>query len=276
MSEITLVPVGGLANRMKAIASAMALAERTGSKLRVVWFRDWGLNAPFDQLFEPIGHKLFHLKEATFTDKFLLDRPRNKNLHLPYLYQKSAFQSCLYEREIEPLYLQGFNFEKWIRENDRTYLASYVSFYPYSPESAIKLFVPVEIIRYAVAARTQYFTDRMIGVHIRRTDNTASIERSPIELFYKELDREIIDDARTGIYLATDSEEVKQLMKKRYGDRVLTANSPADRTTLSGIQEGLIDMYTLSRTQKIYGSFHSTFSEMAALVGKIPLEVLKR
>ena len=34
-------------------------------------------------------------------------------------------------------------------------------------------------------------------------------------------------------------------------------------------------MYTLARTQKIYGSFQSSFSEMAAQIGGTPLEILK-
>ena len=34
-------------------------------------------------------------------------------------------------------------------------------------------------------------------------------------------------------------------------------------------------MYTLARTQKIYGSFQSSFSDMAAQIGGTPLEILK-
>ena len=34
-------------------------------------------------------------------------------------------------------------------------------------------------------------------------------------------------------------------------------------------------MYTLARTQKIYGSFQSSFSNIAAQLGRVPLEILK-
>lgn len=64
------------------------------------------------------------------------------------------------------------------------------------------------------------FSDTMIGMHIRRTDNLASIRQSPIELFYQKLDEEIKEDDKVAIYLATDSEEVKREMKERYGDRI--------------------------------------------------------
>ncbi len=275
MREITLVPVGGLGNRMKAIASAVDLVEKSGNKLRVVWFRDWGLNAPFNQLFEPINHPLFRLKEASLSDLVLLDRPRKRNFHIPRLYQKMVFHSCLYEQEIEPLYLQGFDFEKWARENARAYLAAYVAFAPYPSSLIAHLFTPVEEIRQEIELRCQRFSQRMVGVHVRRTDNVESIRQSPIELFYKKLDEEIAADNRTGIYLATDSQEVKQEMRSRYGERVVAVDAPAERGSLEGIRDGIADMYTLARTEKIYGSFHSTFSTMAAQLGNIPLEVLK-
>lgn len=35
MNEITFVPVGGLANRMRAIASALTLAKQADSRLKV-------------------------------------------------------------------------------------------------------------------------------------------------------------------------------------------------------------------------------------------------
>lgn len=60
------------------------------------------------------------------------------------------------------------------------------------------------------------------------------------------------------IYLATDSEEVKREMKERYGDRIFCSGKKADRGSLEGIREGITDMYTLARTQKIYGSFQSS------------------
>lgn len=47
MGKITFVPVGGLANRMRAVASAVTLAAKSDSDLSIVWFQDWALNAPF-------------------------------------------------------------------------------------------------------------------------------------------------------------------------------------------------------------------------------------
>ena len=47
--SMTLVPVGGLANRMKAIDAAIQLISGTDISLKIYWFRDQGLNCRFDQ-----------------------------------------------------------------------------------------------------------------------------------------------------------------------------------------------------------------------------------
>lgn len=91
MNEITLVPVGGLANRMRTMASALTLAQQTNSKLKVIWFPTWDLYAPFDSLFEPIDESCITLRNASLWDRITLDRPRRKNLYLPCLFQYFTF-----------------------------------------------------------------------------------------------------------------------------------------------------------------------------------------
>ena len=113
-------------------------------------------------------------------------------------------------------------------------------------------------------------------MHIRRTDNALSIEHSPLDLFFDCLDQELAAHSDLCIYLATDSEEVKQAMRARYGERIVCAESKADRSTTEGIREGIADLWTLARTQKIYGSFHSSFSELAAELGNIPLKTVTK
>lgn len=262
MGKITFVPVGGLANRMRAVASAVMLAGKTKSELSIIWFRDWALNAPFYQLFKPVDREVACLRDASRLDYALLDRPRSKNFHFPLLFQKLLFKSCLYERSITPLCNRHFDFERWVKEGGCVYMASYTAFQLYDYAWISRLFVPVDEIMEEVENRCRNFSDAMIGVHIRRTDNLASIRQSPIELFYQKLDEKIKEDGKVAIYLATDSEEVKREMKERYGDRIFCSGKKADRGSLEGIREGITDMYTLARTQKIYGSFQSSFYEL--------------
>lgn len=275
MGKITFVPVGGLANRMRAVASAVTLAAKTDSKLSIIWFQDWALNAPFNQLFKPIDRTVACLRDASRLDYALLDRPRSKNLHFPLLYQKLSFRSCLYERSITPLCNANFDFEAWAKQGQCVYMASYTAFQQYDDAWINRLFVPVDEITGEVERRCCNFAEEMIGVHIRRTDNAASIQQSPIELFYQKLDQDIKGNDQVGIYLATDSEEVKKAMKERYGNRLFSSDKQADRGSLEGIRDGVTDMYTLARTRKIYGSFQSSFSDMAAQIGGVPLEIVR-
>lgn len=276
MNEITLVPVGGLANRMRTMASALVLAKETGSKLKMIWFATWDLYAPFDALFEPIDEACMTLRNASSWDRWTLDRPRRKNMHIPRSFQFFAFKGCIYERSFYLLIRQKFDFERWVTSNRKVYMASYSVFYPYDRSLIEKMFVPIASIKERVDDRCSRFTENTIGVHIRRTDNVDSIRQSPLELFYEKVDGELDKDNNTMIYLATDSEEVKSQMKHRYGNRIISSSVPADRNSVVGIQDGLVDMYTLARTRKIYGSFQSSFSEMASQIGGAPLEILKK
>ena len=57
---------------------------------------------------------------------------------------------------------------------------------------------------------------------------------------------------------------------------ILTAKDEADRNSIAGIKGGIIDMFALSKTNKIYGSFQSSFSELAAQIGNVPIEILQK
>lgn len=274
MHKFVFIPVGGLANRMRALASALTLARKSDCRLQVIWFQDWALHAPFHSLFQKIRVPDLALKEAAFSD-CLYDRPRQRNLYFPRLFQQMRFRGCLYEKSITPLCKQNFDFTKWARQGD-VYMASYTAFQEYSYDLLRKLFVPQPEIQQTIDRRCARFTARTIGVHIRRTDNTASIQQSPIELFYTAIDRELDAYPELSIYLATDSETVKQELKDRYGNRLFCAQKEADRSSTAGIQGGVADMYTLARTHKIFGSFQSSFSELASQLGNVPLEIVKK
>lgn len=275
MKKMVFVPAGGLANRMRAMAASYTLAKKVGVEMKAVWFRDWALNAPFHALFEPIHQEGLSVRDASFFDYVTLDRPRRKNLFVPRLYQRMMFRDALYEARITPLRMQHFDFEAWFRLGG-IYLASYTDFYPYDYDLLRKLFVPLPDVRRQIDAFAEGFSSHTIGVHIRRTDNKASILQSPTELFVDAIDKEVEQNDDTVIFLATDSEAIKDEMRSRYGRRLLTAGDEADRNSIMGIKGGVVDMYTLARTNRIYGSFQSSFSELASQIGGIEVHVLRK
>ena len=95
-----------------------------------------------------------------------------------------------------------------------------------------------------------------------------------VELFMEKAEEEFSNNNNTKIFLATDDEYVKKTFKSRFADKIITSMNLADRNSIIGIQDGLAELYTLARTSKIYGSAWSTFSEIAAKIGNIELEII--
>lgn len=267
---LTLVPAGGLANRMKAIVAAHCLCQRTGGNLRVVWFKDWALPARFDDLFEPLAQPGLTLKEATALDLALYDRPRRRNLWLPKLPQRLLFQSSIHENDITPLKNRQFDFDAWARGR-RCWMSCYQEFGQIDDALYAAMFRPVGLVAQQVERRVSQFSPYTIGMHIRRTDNVRSIAESPTHLFIEAGRRELAAHADLTIFLATDSEQVKAELRHEFGSRLVTAQEAATRSSVAGIQDGLVDMLTLSRTAHIYGSAGSSFSPTAAKIGGCPL-----
>jgi len=275
-SSLLLVPSGGLANRMRAMVSAWQLCHRVNGRLQVVWFQGWGMRAAFNDLFEAIPEEKLRLREAQLWDYIVNDRPRRHNLWLPALPQYLYYLGgCKNELRIAALRDKGFNFDEWIRGH-RRYMSCYDEFGKFSDKCFAELFHPNQQVMEIVNAYESQFSNYTIGMHIRRTDNIDSIQQSPTELFVEAGRQEQAEHPDLTIFLATDSEEVKRLMHREFGDRIITSANKASRDSVQGIREGLADMWTLSRTNRIYGSAGSSFSVMASRVGGNHLHICQK
>lgn len=274
--SITLVPYGGLANRMKAIEALILLTEETGAESKAIWFKDQGLNCPFERLFRPLKVSGLTLRNAVFTDYILNDRPRKKNLYIPHLFQKIRFNSCLHEDEVTQKAYRDFDFPQWAVSHKKTYLSACLQFHPGERQNSFKSFIPIPELLERIDERCKEFATNTIGIHIRRTDNIIAIEKSPTELFIRRMKEEIEIDKEVRFYLASDSPEEKKRLTAIFGDRLITNWKPVSRSTPEGVQDALVELYTLSRTQKIVGSYYSSYSETAAEIGKIPYEKIER
>jgi hypothetical protein len=110
---------------------------------------------------------------------------------------------------------------------------------------------------------------RPVGVHIRRTDNVHSILNSPTASFIKEMRK--LPEAL--FFIATDDKKELQILSDEFPWRILSQSTHFNRHTLEGIQEAFIDFLALSQCSQILGSAASSFSEIAAAYGGIPLHV---
>lgn len=265
MKKLTLVPMGGLANRIFAITAAISFCKDHGVYLKVYWFRDRGMGAKFVDLFnisqkldnvEIIDAKWFHC---------LYDRPRKINLWLPKIYQKISFDKVLYEYEEEDAAMKCLSY-------DSVYLVQWGQFYKQNID--LSTIYPCDNIRHIVDQR-MFKNENVIGIHIRRTDNMLSIQNSPDELFVRLMREEINRNKDVRFYLASDSIDVKHNMAKEFGDRIVLFDSVLKRSYKSGIIDAYVELILLSKTSKIYGSYGSTYSLLASMLENIPLCVIK-
>lgn len=271
-----LVPAGGLANRMKAIAAALRLQKATGSTLCVKWFRDWGLGCRFDQLFQPIpniNNVEFTLQEAQPLDLLLYDRPRRRNFFIPRLPEALLFQKWMDEAATASGMRSGFDFASWA-QGSCVWMSSHLYFMAESiPDDAFGVFLPTEKLQRRIDDVVGQLGPDAMGVHIRRTDNVRSIAESPTEAF---IDRMREEPFSTLFYVATDDEGVKAQLRQEFPGRIVTLPRKAERGSLQGMEDAVVEMFVLSRCRRLIGSSSSTYSMTAAAIGRVPLETITR
>ena len=251
-------PIGGLANRMRFLDCIYYLAQQIRSKVTLLWGLE-GMDCSFDRLFHaPVLVKV---------------RDTRKPL--------TRLLACKFEPFVRRYRAIGWddamaiadNMTEWRRIVD----ASDVMI------SGCDRFLRVErpystlSINTRVMARVDEIVSHwdvsMLGVHIRRGDNKRSVDRSPTDEFVRRIDREIDRNKDFHLFLATDDYHEEISLVRRYGQRVqIFKKTSRDRYSPIAAEEALIDLLCLSRTQKIIGSYWSSFSWEAARLGRVPLD----
>lgn len=260
MSELTLVALGGLCNRLRAMLSAMALARDCGLTLRIVWLRDKGLNARFSDLFEPIAREDVIIEDSGAWWRYGVARRRNG--FLPALYQRFAFDTLISEGELEGLIAAG-TAAATLRERikGRVLIQTGLGFYPCDDSELTRWFVPSAAVSKIIEERKQRITAHTVGLHIRRTDNTQAIAHSPLEAFEAAMRHDLERDPNTTFYIATDDPSVASDLTLRFPSSFFF-NSAVTRSTVEGMVTAVAELYTLMACPRFHGSYWSSFSDM--------------
>ncbi len=276
-------PIGGIANRMRALASGIALANDLNVDYKIIWQQNWELNARFEDIFQPcpfVSGRINYPGKIKYCTHFSI--PRLKNLYISKLFLKrfraylssedSVYREIITHDDsdiaIKKMFLDGLNDKK------DCFIQGGTNMYAFSDDLYTCLFQPNGLIKKRLENQMAILGQECYGVHIRRTDNLQSIAHSPDYLFIKEIKSILDEKPDAKFYLATDSEDVKKNFKKIFGDRILHSAMVADRNSVQGIQEAAVELFTLSKTKYILGSFYSSFSEAAAKLGNISLKQL--
>lgn len=266
LSEIVLVPLGGLCNRLRAVMSAISLARDSLVPLRVVWLRDSGLNARFSDLFQPLppipGAAVEIMESAAW---YAYGVPRLRNLYIPSLYQRKAYDTILSEARLAAIIHDASSMElaSSIQHHLRgkVLIQTGLGFYPTDDREFLQLFAPSEAVRSLLTKRQSNIGPHTVGLHIRRTDNVMALRHSPLSAFEAAMRSDLERDPEASFYIATDDPDVQTELSSRFPSCCWSKISPS-RSTLVGMQDALAELFTLIACPRFHGSYWSSFSDM--------------
>jgi hypothetical protein len=282
---IFLKPIGGLCNRIRAIDSMISLCEEYEQNLTIIWLRTNDLNCDFDELFLPIHRKNIKIRiiKNFFIYNLILKITLRKSIFLNNNFWEGIYsQNRLKKKEltIEMADKESFkNIEDFTRsllkQKQKKILIE--SCYRHSPvdKNSYNIFHPIEKISNMINNKTEEFNNT-IGIHIRRTDNLRSIEVSTNEKVINLINGLLSENPKYTFFLASDCQQTKKKLIEKYNNNIITnPDLTFDRSCRESIQFAVLDLYCLAKTKRIYGSFFSSYSEVAAAINNIDNIIIK-
>ena len=273
---IVLQPIAGLCNRMRAIGSAIALSRSLGRELVVLWEANKNINCSFSEIFiPPISFTLIdinlnkNLKFYFNTITFYTIRSRLNfaKKAIDYMFKKK-FDLVIWPEQFEDLLANNFNFLT-LDCYEKIFISSHSPFF--WNREILSEFVVTENIKQKINKISSKLNQYTIGIHIRKTDYAKAIALSPTQWFINLMEKEIELCQNTNFYLSTDCPKTERIIRNAFKNRVLVQEKEFSRRTIDGIKDAVVDLYCLSKTKKIYGSYPSSFSHTAAEIGEIEL-----
>lgn len=255
---------------MRAISSGVWLKNCLSAKLKVIWLKSDDMIAEYNDLF-------------LFSDVYTVFNTLGKYKLVKRSHQKSKIRKivssfinyiisvdvCLTDNDIR----KGPDYILKICENAKV-------IYIFTCERFAPLTLEMDHFKIKSEIYNQYLSfskminKETIGIHIRRTDNIIAIQQSPLELFEERILYEIKLNPNVLFFLSTDDVAIESYFSSKYSNYMIVREKVFGRSSIKGIKDGLIDILLLSKSCKIYGSYWSSFSEVAGLLGENKVEIL--
>ena len=198
---------------------------------------------------------------------YLNQTPTRYNLKLPRL-----LQQLHYDQVIVNWKLSDGNILDHIKADANTLLLN--SCHSMAPHYPLRqLFLPTDVAQRLIDETTAPFDRHTVGLHFRGTDNVKCKARTTLDKFIGLIDAELEREPSATFFLATDEADVRHALSERYGRRLMHRQAVLSRNSVEGILDAAVDLYSLARTRRLIGSYWSSFSEIAAELGGIELEV---
>lgn len=287
---------GGLGNRLLTLLNAIAIAKKTGRFLVVDWSDDTYSNTgenSFNFLFDLKNIQFKKIDEMNLKDYTVWPLIWNNKLH--YSSRELMFD-CInnynngyeyFENAVRFEYNNIKNDCKLIiithELNDPVMTFAKMGILPWyvylNPKNAFRqiffkyLQVTLPIKKGVEKILSQSKNKKLIGIHVRASDNPKSSHWSIQEYFHK---ISKLRNKYTHIFLATDNIDVVSCFRQQYGDFLLWQNqwlptNPGDRAhandncpnKLDHAMSSLIDLLCLSQVDFLIANSESSFSHLA-------------
>lgn len=258
----------GLCNRLRAYASAELLAKKTNRNLIVIWKPDYHCEARFNDLFK---------NKVNIIDSPDLVDPVNMDIY-----------NCM---DNEP---GGGKKEQFINHdtnNDIYIKTAYSLNYDFSSIKSenefLKNLKPVDKI--SILLKTFPDINDCIGIHVRQGGGAAYNDtrwdspdemtgkgkehiyywrqKSKPEYFLLELKKILKKNRKQKFFLASDHKEIYDFFTNKYSNSIVYLPRNCFDRSIEQQYYALADLYLLSKTKYILGSYWSSFTEIAQRLG---------
>lgn len=245
MPTLHLQVCAGFANRVRALVSGICFAEDHGLTLVIHWF--------------PMSPECA-CRFGTVLDPETL--PKTVKVVTDDLYMANEVLS---QEDIVKVYAT------WDKISDLNWKSYGIFYRNASWETHLRNLKPSRMVKELLERRCAS-VDWMsaIGVHIRRGDNKKSIEGSPLENFMTRMR----ENPKAFYVVATDDHKVREKLTLDFGDRCVFPALVLARKTEEGMVHGVTDFFALAKCTEIWGSYWSSFSDIAAKYGNLKCDIV--
>ena len=246
-NRIVVEPYGGLCNRMRCISSAYQYSKEQSCELYIIWNELDELNCDFESLFNINGDVRTRVIDIPYKGIRKLIRKIRKKILL--------MQCINMVSDIGPEDEVGDLKGSFIRSCGRWY-----------GNNSYDMFSLNNELQKRVGSFLSENGRGLIGIHIRRTDNVVSIEKSPTRLFYSKIKERLKEKPESNIYIASDDDNEIIKMKGHFpkGKVVSLDEIVRRRDVKQGILDATVELYILANCKEIIGSSYSSYTETAA------------
>ncbi len=268
---LVIEPQSGLCNRIRAIVSARRLAAKYGRKLYILWNSDLpsknlGCAGKITQLFS--SDNKFNVIDDF--DSFSKGRTIVK-------YQKTTHGPLVLnlDRDKEEIVYIRSNLWIYDHKDDTKRFDCFTSGLQSTiPNSRV-------VSDFSSFVGENNIGKGTIGIHIRRTDITSTTAfgidyndeeslkdaYSQYSKYFDYMDLMLKINPDTKFFIAADNQASKIIFLKKYPSAIAFNNRGYERTNIMHVQDGMTDLYILSRCSSVVSCKGSSFGKMASYIG---------